>query len=266
MTPRFDPRIERLPNFLKVFGPVSGLLRYCRVYLVPQNGRLFSLNLGETQLWLRRTLGDISIFFQIFVKREYETRQWPQNKKLGDRYKAILASGHVPVIVDAGANIGLSALWFAARYPEAKIYAVEPDDANKDMLTRNVAGNPMIVPLHGAIWDRPSRLKIENPEAGSASFRVIEGEGSLRAFSVPEILAMEERGELFIVKIDIEGGEASLFRSNTGWVKDPALIVIELHDWKYPGDGTSQTFLQTIASASVDFLAWGENFFCFKAG
>src|SRR5258708_20272776 len=116
---RFDPRIERLPNFLRVFGPLLGLAAYCRVYLVPQNGRQFSLTVGGTRLWLRRTLSDISIFFQIFLKREYETKQWrPQNKKLNDRYKAILASGRVPVIIDAGANIGLSALWFAARYPE----------------------------------------------------------------------------------------------------------------------------------------------------
>ena len=265
--PRFDPRIERLPNFLKVFGPVFGFAAYCRVYLVPQNGHLFSLSASGTRLWLRRTLSDISIFFQIFVKREYETKQWqPQDKKLNERYKAILASGRVPVIVDAGANIGLSALWFAARYPEAKIFAVEPDDANQAMLRRNASETPMIVPLHGAIWDRPSHLKIENPEAGSASFRVIEGVGSLKAFSVPEILAMEERGELFIVKIDIEGGESSLFRSNTDWMKDAALIVIELHDWKYPGEGTSRRFLEAIASHSVDFLAWGENFFCFKSG
>jgi FkbM family methyltransferase len=262
----FNLHIERLPNFLKTFGPVAGLAAYSRIYLASQNGNPFSLAIGARRFWLRRTSSDTSIFFQIFVKKEYDTAEWRQDKKLRDHYEAILAKGRTPIIIDAGANIGLSALWFNACYPKAKIFAIEPDDANMEMLTRNVTGNPQIVSLQGAVWDRPAQLRIENPTAGAGAFRVVEGDGPLRAYSVPEVLAMEQNGEAFIIKIDIEGGEEALFRSNTGWVQDTPMIVIELHDWKYPGKGTSRTFLNAIAASSVDFLARGENFFCFKAG
>lgn len=258
--------IERLPNYMKEFGPVSGLAAYCQAHLLPQNGRAFSLRAGPRRIQLRRTASDTSIFFQIFVKREYDTAHWCQHDSLDRKYRAILDDGRIPVIVDAGANIGLSAMWFGQRFPEARIFAIEPDRENLAILTRNIRNDSRITPLQGAVWDRPAQLIISNPRAGAGAFRVVEGEGALRAYSVPEIVGMQERGALFIVKIDIEGGEAALFRSNIEWVAEPALIVIELHDWLYPGERTSSNFLRAISSVPVDVLFRGENVFCFKSG
>jgi FkbM family methyltransferase len=258
--------IERLPNYVKEFGPVSGLVAYCQTHLLPQNGRAFSLRAGPRRIQLRRTASDTSIFFQIFVKREYDTAQWCQHNSLNRKYRAILDDGRVPVIVDAGANIGLSAIWFGQRFPEARIFAIEPDPENLAILTENIRTNSRITPLQGAVWDRPAQLIISNPKAGAGAFRVVEGEGPLRAYSVREIVGMQERGALFIVKIDIEGGEAALFRSNIEWVAEPALIAIELHDWLYPGEHTSSNFLRAISSIPVDVLFRGENVFCFKSG
>ena len=158
--------MERLPNFMKVFGPVRGAKAFSQMHFPGKQGQIFSVGVGDQKIWLRRTASDTGIFFQIFIKREYETRQWSQDKQLSERYEAILASGRTPVIIDAGANIGLAALWFHARYPKAKIYAVEPDDANMDMLRRNVAGSPSIVLIQGALWDRPAKLKIETSLGG----------------------------------------------------------------------------------------------------
>src|SRR6266566_3163817 len=180
---RFNVHAERLPNFLKVFGLLRGVGAYCRTHFAPWRGQMFSLTLNGRKVWLRRTASDTAIFFQIFVKREYETAQWRQHKSLADHYDALLAAGRTPIIIDAGANIGLSALWFSARYPKAKIYAIEPDDANMAMLMRNIAGNPNIIPIRGAVWDKPARLKIGNPQAGAGGVRVEEGEGPLQAYS-----------------------------------------------------------------------------------
>lgn len=43
------------------------------------------------------------------------------------------------VIFDIGANIGASAVYFAARYPGAKVYCFEPLPENVDLLRKNVA-------------------------------------------------------------------------------------------------------------------------------
>ncbi len=41
----------------------------------------------------------------------------------------------------------------------------------------------------------------------------------------------------WIVKVDIEGGEADLFAANTEWVDAVPVIIIELHDWMLEGAG-----------------------------
>jgi FkbM family methyltransferase len=262
---RFVRNLPKLPNYLKSLGLVGGLVAYGKIYLSAWTGAPFSVRVGDSDVWMRRQLSDASTFFQIFVKREYQTSQWLQHRKLQETYRRIVSDGRLPIIVDAGANIGLSVKWFRTQYPLAKIYAIEPDDQNFEILARNAHDDANVVPLRGAIWDRSTKLRISNPEAGSASFRVVEGEGSLRAYSIQEILDQEGRGSLLIAKVDIEGGESALFRSNVDWVKQAAMLVIELHDWKYPGEGTSQTFLKAMSELPVDFLAQGENFFCFSA-
>jgi hypothetical protein len=59
---------------------------------------------------------------------------------------------------------------------------------------------------------------------------------------------MEERRALFVAKIDIEGGETALFRTNTAWVGDAAMVTIELHDWLYPAERTSHALHQFVSS------------------
>ena len=259
--------LNRLPNYFKAFGVASGMLRFCQMYGAPADGHLFSVRVDQRRVHLRRSVSDTSIFFQIFVKREYDTAQWPQHETLQAQYRAILSQGRTPIIIDAGANIGLAALWFGERYPDAIIYAVEPDPANMQVLQRNVSSNPRIIPILGAVWDQSGQLRITNPDAGSGAFRVAEdAAGVVRAVSIPELVAGKVSGRLFIAKIDIEGGEAALFRSNTGWVRDAALITIELHDWLYPGEHTSQNFMAAVSSVPVDFMVRGENVFCFRSG
>ena len=54
-------------------------------------------------------------------------------------------------IIDAGANIGLTSRFFAARLPNSLIYALEPEPENFKMLLKNVAGLDTIKPLQKAL-------------------------------------------------------------------------------------------------------------------
>jgi len=111
----------------------------------------------------------------------------------------------VPVIIDAGGNIGLAAFWFARAFPQACIVSVEPDAANFAILSRNLAvfGN-RVVPVHGAATEIPRLVRIINPEAGSSGFQVgsadTSGEGSIQGFTVDALARQIEKGELFIGK------------------------------------------------------------------
>ena len=58
---------------------------------------------------------------------------------------------NVRVVVDCGANVGITSLFFAAQYRNARIYSIEPDPDNFALLKRNVCQERRIVPICGAI-------------------------------------------------------------------------------------------------------------------
>src|SRR5438477_2567010 len=154
-----------LPNYVRAFGG-HGPAAFLRINRPRSAGRMFSAMVKGQTYWLRNTLSDRSIFFQIIVQREYDTQQWSVlHQRIEDSYRRILGSGKIPIIIDAGANIGLSARWFATRYPHARVYAVEPDEANLLVLRRNSQGFPNINVVRGALWDCETKLHIANPNA-----------------------------------------------------------------------------------------------------
>ena len=55
------------------------------------------------------------------------------------------------------------------------------------------------------------------------------------------------------------GPEGDLFSGNTEWVSLTPIIIVELHDWMFPGGGTSRPFLQCISKLDRDFVSFGED-------
>ena len=74
--------------------------------------------------------------------------------------------------IDAGANAGYSALWFALRYPGARVVAIEPDDDNVELLHRNTHAVPNVEVVHGALMDVDGRCVVVDPGIGPWGIRV----------------------------------------------------------------------------------------------
>jgi len=55
-----------------------------------------------------------------------------------DEVYCCVLSTDAPYILDCGANIGLSVIYFKQQWPKAKIVAFEPDPKNFDHLTKNI--------------------------------------------------------------------------------------------------------------------------------
>jgi hypothetical protein len=66
-----------------------------------------------------------------------------------------------------------------------------------------------------------------------------------------------------IVKVDIEGYETSLFRSNTAWAAQTPLVVFEMHDWLFHWRGTGDAIFRRLTQRPRDYLVRGENIFSF---
>ena len=76
-------------------------------------------------------------------------------------------------------------------------------------------------------------------------------------------MQMARASRIFIAKIDIEGSERELFRSNTEWMDVTGIIMIELHDSSAPGAQISRGFLRELALRRFDVMWHGETMFCF---
>ena len=106
---------------------------------------------------------DAETFVDIFRRGAYDFSWLKQYDRVLARYRAILADGRQPVIIDAGANVGAASLWFAQAFPEAVIRAVEPDPDNAEVLRLNAASRPSIEVIQAAIGAEIGAVSLLNP-------------------------------------------------------------------------------------------------------
>ena len=138
------------------------------------------------------------------------------------------------LIVDGGANVGYASVYFANRYPDAQIIAVEPNTENCALFSKNCATYPNIELIQGALWSSSTDLLIENPTARSHAFRVVEipspTEHSFKGFTVADVLAHSGKQHVDLLKLDVEGSEEQLFSSNyDNWIGQVKRMMVETH-------------------------------------
>lgn len=173
-----------------------------------------------TDVHLRPWTTDRIVFWQVFNDHEYD-----------------IDLGRPATIVDAGANIGLTALLFANRYPEARILCIEPDPANFALLAQNIAPYDRVTAMQAGLWSHRAYLRIDNPDADPWGFRVTEADGptDLPAIGVAEALDTLGVDYLDVLKVDIEGAELEVLSRSEGWIDRIGTLIVETHDWVRPG-------------------------------
>jgi len=267
-------KIKKIPNYLSVFGFYNGIKLFLNIEkpVTSDSNQCMTIKVPgfDAPVTLRSTISDHSAFWICLVAEQYNVSRFPSHaSRLYDVYKKMLHEGQQPLIIDAGANIGMSALWFAKQYPKARIFAIEPDRDNYELLLKNTQSlNGRIKPFFGGIWPRDARLSIENRNAGAQHYQTSELEtemdGALNSITVEKILSQVGTETIFIAKIDIEGSQKALFEENTLWVENTNLIILELDDWLFPWAGTSRPFFSCVSKYRFDYLLNGENIFCFQ--
>jgi hypothetical protein len=128
----------------------------------------------------------------------------------------------------------------------------------------NAAHYPNIVPIHGGISDRETPMVLLNTGDAPWAWETTEAEsGQIRAFTIPGLLADVADAEPMIVKIDIEGSEVGLFRSNVDWADETPVIVFESHDSLFNWRGTFHAVVSILTRQRRDYIRSGENMFSF---
>jgi FkbM family methyltransferase len=246
------PRLEGTHGVLRLMGrllPVAHR-RYLRWYrerfgtaaalnaalaLIAKRGSAVAVPTPDGgRIWLRPGTADVSVFNEIFVHRAYA-----------------VGIADAEYVVDAGAHIGCASLFFSHLFPHARIIAIEPDSANFELLTRNLAHFDAAVPVKGALWSHSTRVAIKNPQKATWSYRVVESSSAsaVPAYSVLDVMEQFHLPRIDVLKIDVEGAEIEALQDAKRWIHRVGMLIVEVHDrWR---DG---------CSAAVEAAAAGENF------
>jgi FkbM family methyltransferase len=142
-----------------------------------------------------------------------------------------------PRIIDCGANIGFSVLFFKAYAPDAAITAVEADPATLERLQQVLAVNGLhdVDVRHAAIAasDGPVPFFAGEDDRGGLTASVYREWGGSIARQVPGIrLSSLVTGTVDLLKLDIEGAEYDAIDDliATGRIDLVQEIVIESHE------------------------------------
>lgn len=145
-----------------------------------------------------KAIADVWVLKDVLLDREYD-HPYP---------------GAPEVIVDLGANIGISTAYFAARFPGAIVHAVEPNPHLARQLAENLAGFGNVRVHHFALGAGDGRASLSLGASSAASSivaRVGANAVSVETVSFATLFARIGSERIDILKFDIEGAERYLF-------------------------------------------------------
>ena len=167
---------------------------------------------------LRRFAGDIFVLYEVLCDKCYFIPA------------SMLPPENVRVVVDCGANVGITSLFLAAQYRSARIYSIEPDSDNFALLKRNVCQEQRILPICGAIVGSERKqvyLTTDAPAWGNSITASKDGV-AVKAYTIDEICQENGLTRIDLLKVDIEGAEKELF-ANGHFLERVGCGIVELH-------------------------------------
>ncbi len=160
----------------------------------------------------------ILIFDEIFLHNNYDLRRLQ----------------FVPsAIVDCGAHIGMFSLLAAATFPQARLFAFEPNPANVNMIRRQVRANVLGLTLFDAAVSSTGGVRtfiIGNSHSGrlSAPPNPADKGITVSAIDLPDFMA-QLRADALLLKMDVEGEEETLIPALLPQLPKRCAIFFETH-------------------------------------
>jgi FkbM family methyltransferase len=236
--------MSRFKNLQKKLGFIKAMSFYSKI----KSGNLLNLqtdNLAQP-FSLRNNPFDYATFEEVILQETYD----------------IPVSGDQKYIIDGGGNIGLTACFFATKFPEATIVTIEPDSDNYNLLQANCKPYANIHPLNCGIWKNNTNLRIENTNAGNNAFTVTEinedTADTIKAITIWTVMEQFNMPHIDILKLDIEGSEKEVFEEHyEKWLPVTKVLIIELHDKMKKG--SSRSVFNAVNKYDFSFDIKGEN-------
>ena len=187
-------------------------------------------------LWLRTTGGDIFVLHEVFGSGCYAPPMDPSSLR---------------TIVDLGANIGLTTLYFASKAPEARFICVEPVPGNAELLCRNISPLAQTVIVQAAVARKSGMVAFDDARPAWGGGIAADGRLRVAAISMDDLLARyAPEGKIDLLKMDVEGAEADILCGPMRWLDRVSCIVAELHP-----PFTLEKFRSQMAIRGFDLIA-----------
>lgn len=168
------------------------------------------------------------LFSEIFISNEYLFE--PETEK--------------PLIIDCGANIGMSAIYFKWKFPGSRIIAFEPNPNAFFLLEKNIKENALKdIEIHNlGLSNRDGELSffIDTYNPGTLIGSLIKkrgGPGELKVKTARLSSFVSEYERVDLVKMDVEGAELDIIKelSSSGMMTKVKEFIIEYHH-NIPGE------------------------------
>ena len=272
--PTFLCRVERKFRRTVLGERTPECLMLKRLYDVPSMQKFFGRATVEAP-GIRHTLNfrpgttDIDVIRYVFRQHVFNMARLQRWTEIRTFLGAQHERGRRPLIVDAGAHIGITTAFLALMFPTALVIAIEPEGGNFGLLSKNTEGLNVRC-VQAALSSEAQRARVLDPGEGHWGFRT-ERTNSEEGLPCVTLNALYEEfchstAFPFLVKINIEGAEQELFSRNTEWVSNTGIIIIELHDKLFPRKAVSRPFLKCVSALDRDFIYSGFNIFSIDNG
>ena len=220
---RNNPIFRRMEERAKEYSWKGFTLDYSSpisTVVTPEYGRIL----------LRNQSSDFQVFEQVIYREEY---------------KSLFLAGvdnkiEPEIIVDAGANIGLTSIYFLHKFPNAKIYAIEPMPENISALKLNIkkqTGKDRFHLFEGALWKSGAALAVDysfgdGKEWSRAVKEQVDTDHTIAGATIETLMTKWNLTHIDILKIDIEGTEKVIFEKAETCTFLPfiKIISIEIHN------------------------------------
>jgi FkbM family methyltransferase len=193
---------------------------------------------GGVEILYRLNRGDIQSIREVWLEEAYKL---PVNMR-------------PKIVIDLGANIGLTSLWLAKRYGCDKIIAIEPSIENARIARQNLERNGVCADVIEAAVG-PTDGMVHFSEARDSNVgRIGFGDRTVPMQSMFSVLSrLPSPGYVDLVKMDIEGAEQELLTGDLSWLQKVKSLIIEFHPTlvDYPG------LVNSLREAGFDYIPAG---------
>jgi FkbM family methyltransferase len=201
-------------------------INYIRIYILPENKEirriekiprhtLFATKILGTELKGGDSASFIGQFNEIIKKEIYNFYSKNEN----------------PYIIDCGANIGVSVIYFKVKYPTAEIVAFEPDPYVFSLLSENIIKFKFshVNLINKGVWSKDGKVKFSGK--GDDAGEIVEANFQDQDYSEIDVVRLRPflQKKVHLLKIDIEGVEFDVLQDISDLLYNVERIFIEYH-------------------------------------